>query len=70
MERILLFICCFGVAVAVVAAVNDTIPEGSLRETLHAPVLGTAPTKVEDVLVVIPGSEASRFRKLSGEKRE
>ena len=55
---------------AVVAAVNDTIPEGSLRETLHAPVLGTAPTKVEDVLVVIPGSEASRFRKLSGEKRE
>ena len=70
MERILLFICYCGVALAMVAADNATVPEASLRETLHGPVLGKVPTKMEDALEILPGSDASHFRKLAGENRE
>ena len=64
MERIVLLMCCFGVGISMD---NTTVTEGSLREILHGPVLGKAPTSVKDAIVVIPGSDASHFRKLSGE---
>ena len=64
MERIILLTCCFGVGISMD---NTTVTEGPLREVLHGPVLGTAPTSVQDAVVVIPGSDASHFRKLAGE---
>ena len=58
---------CFGVGISMD---NTTVTEGPLREILHGPVLGKAPTTVEDAIVVIPGSDASHFQKLSGEASE
>ena len=67
MERIVLLMCCFGVGIS---EDNTTVTEGPLREILHGPVLGTVPTSVKEAVVVIPGSDASHFRKLSGENFE
>ena len=58
MERIFLLVCCFGVGISMD---NTTVTEGPLREILHGPVLGKAPTKVEEAIVVIPGSDAFHF---------
>ena len=58
MERIVIIACCLGVAMAII---NETNPEESLRESLHGPIPGKAPTKVDEALVVIPGSDASHF---------
>ena len=67
MERIVLLMCCFGVGIS---EDNTTVTEGPLREILHGPVPGAAPTSVKEAIVVIPGSDASHFRKLSGEDSE
>ena len=59
--------CCFVVGIS---EDNTTVTVGPLREILHGPVPGTAPTSVKEAVVVIPGSDASHFRKLSGEELE
>ena len=64
MERVVLFAGCLGVAVA---TINETTPEESLRKSLHGPISGKAPTKMEEALVAMPGSAASHFQKLPGE---
>ena len=49
MERIVLLMCCFGVGMSMD---NTTVTEGPLREILHGPVLGTAPTSVKDLSLI------------------
>ena len=52
MEKIIAIVCCVGV---VMATINKTSPEESLRKSLHGPALGKTPANVDEALVIILG---------------
>ena len=63
MEKIIVIVCCVGV---VMATINKTSPEDSLRKSLHRPALVKTPANVDEALIVKPGADTSYFQKLPG----
>ena len=48
---------------------NMTESPGTLRKTLHGPLVGVTPTSLEDALTVAVSAGGSHFWKLPGESR-
>ena len=68
-EEIIMFGVIFATIVlcGVVSGVEDGVESPGLRQSLHDPPAGMAPSTLEDALTVEPSTGGSHFQKLPGE---
>ena len=59
--------CAIIVLCGIVSGIEDGTGSPGLRQSLHNPPVGMAPSTLEDALTVEPSTGGSHFQKLPGE---